>query len=78
MKKADWLKAASNLCKSLASRGAVQVSASEAKAYTTVRAGIMNDKHHDPSNATGKQLLEDAQDWMSAVRKGTYDKKFTD
>jgi len=78
MKKVDWLAAASKLCKDLASRGAKQVSASEAKAYKTLRGGILNDKHHAPEDATGKDLLGDAQGWMTAVKKGTYDKKFTD
>ena len=78
MKKADWLKVASKLCKELGERGSVQVSASEAKSYSAVRSVIMADSHHPPKNATGDGLLKDAQGWMTAVKKGTYDKKFED
>lgn len=74
-KKQKWLASASKLCLSLQETGRF-ASAVDLKAYQTLRAVIVDDKHHKPETTPAATLLAQVRDWMTKVRGTTFDDRF--
>lgn len=73
----DWWKQARTLAIDLANAGNKPAEKQLAKRYTTLRSVILKDTHHIPEGIYANKLLADLNEWITAVKAGTYNKRFS-